>query len=118
MSETYDIEWGIPIGPQIRRTAENYPWEKLPAPRMMTITDDDGDEIETLQKASFFVPKQMKNPSALIAKVKERFPEADFEWRRTIEEMEIEEEVIEDGNVTGSQKVVKPVHGVRFWRTK
>lgn len=114
----YEIEWGVPIGPVSRRATENYPWEKLPAPRTITHVDEDGDEVDTVQCASFFVNKEMKNPAALIAKVKERFPEWDFEWRRTTESMEVDEEIVEDGNTTGFIKVVKPTRGVRFWRTK
>jgi len=114
----YEIDWGVPIGPATRNNHETYPWDKLPEPRRTVELDEDGDEVERTQYASFFVPKEMKNPAAQIAKVKERYPACDFEWRRVVVEMEVDEEIVEDGLVTGTRRVVKPVRGVRFWRTK
>ena len=119
MTDTqYQIEWGIPIAPATRFTHPFYPWDKLAEPRVVTTIDADGDEVDETQFASFFVPKEMKNPSATIAKVKERFSDRDFEWRRVIEAVEVTEEIVEDGVVVGTRTVSKPMRGVRFWRTK
>jgi hypothetical protein len=119
MSDTqYAIEWDHPIGPAKRTTHETYPWDKLPEPRVIVEVDEDGDEVERTSYASFFVAKEMKNPSAQIARTKERYVDWDFEWRRVAENMEVDEEIVEDGRVVGTKKVTKLVRGVRFWRTK
>lgn len=115
MSE-FKIEWMPPPGEVLRSTTTQYPWEELLPPQTV-FEEIEGEEVEVTKYSSFFVPRHMKNPAATVAKLKDRYPDRVFEWRRTTESWPVEVEVLDnDMNVVGTRTEDRPTRGVRFWR--